>query len=129
MDAITELATIDYLVIGHISCDKSDQERTLGGTASYAALTAKSIGLRVGIITSWGNEIPLSPLKGISIINIPSKASTTFKNIYTKTGRKQLIYDIALPLDRSVVPEKWLRTPIVHLGPIAFLEGATCVHA
>ena len=118
MDAITKLAPVDYLVIGHISCDLTDTGKTLGGTASYAALTAKAIGLKVGIITSWGSEIPLTPLDGISIINLPTDSSTTFKNIYTETGRKQFLHNSAPPLDQSLIPENWKNTPIVHLGPI-----------
>lgn len=119
MDAITKLVPIDYLVIGHISCDFSDNGKTLGGTASYASLTAKAIGLNVGIITSWGGEIPLNPLHGIAIINLPAKASTTFENIYSKRGRKQILHNVAAQLDETLIPESWLNTPIVHLGPIA----------
>ncbi len=119
MDAITTLVPIDYLVIGHISCDLTKNGKTLGGTASYAALTAKSIGLNVGIITSWGGEIPLEPLDGISIINLPTETSTTFENIYTESGRHQVLHNIAAPLDEKLIPENWKNTPIVHLGPIA----------
>lgn len=119
MDAIAQIEPIDYLVIGHISCDLTKNGRTLGGTASYAALTARSIGLRVGIITSWGDEIPLEPLSGINIINLPAKDSTTFENIYTESGRHQIIHTIAEPLDDKLVPDTWKTTPIVHLGPIA----------
>ena len=119
MDAIAELVPIDYLVIGHISCDLTDKGRSLGGTASYAALTAKSIGLRVGIITSWGNEVPSSQLDGISIINQPADSSTTFENKYSESGRKQIIHSLAAPLNEQSVPGIWMNSPIVHLGPIA----------
>jgi hypothetical protein len=119
MDAITTLAPIDYLVIGHISCDLTPNGRTLGGTASYSALTARAIGLRVGIFTSWGNEIPLNPLDGIAIINLPVDASTTFENIYTAKGRQQKLHSIAATLDQTSIPDSWKNTPVVHLGPIA----------
>jgi sugar/nucleoside kinase (ribokinase family) len=119
MDAITPLTPIDYLVIGHITCDLTENGMSLGGTASYASLTARSLGLRVGIVTSWGKEISLEPLADIAIINTPSTASTTFKNIYTDSGRQQIIHSIAAPLDEAMVPEPWKNTPIVHLGPIA----------
>jgi len=119
MDAIAQLVPINYLVIGHISCDLTHHRQSLGGTASYAALTAKSMGLSVGIITSWGEEIPLDPLCGIPIINLPAEASTSFENTYTDSGRQQKIHSQAAPLEKFLIPDRWKNTPIVHLGPIA----------
>ena len=48
----TELGQIDYLAIGHISVDIFDKRYVLGGTASFAALTARKLGQRVGVLTS-----------------------------------------------------------------------------
>jgi hypothetical protein len=43
---------IDYLVIGHLTQDIIPDGFRLGGTAAYSALTARALGLRVGIVTS-----------------------------------------------------------------------------
>jgi hypothetical protein len=113
------LDPIDYLVIGHITQDITDTGPQLGGTVTYASLTARALGLRVGIVTSWGGEIPLGPLSDFPLVNSPAANSTTFENIPTPEGRIQFIYQVANTLDLNLIPESWLNTPIVHLGPIA----------
>lgn len=110
---------IDYLVIGHITLDKTQGELRLGGTATYASLMAQALGLRVGIVTSWGSEISPSLLKDVPIINLASECSTTFENVYTAEGRVQIISSVAQKLDINLVPDAWLDTPIVHLAPVA----------
>jgi sugar/nucleoside kinase (ribokinase family) len=110
---------IDYLVFGHLTKDLTPQGSRMGGTASFASLTGKALGMRVGIITSCGNDIDRSSLSEIPIIIKPTDQSTTFENVYTQHGRIQYLYHQAPILDYSLVPEVWKDSPIVHLGPIA----------
>lgn len=112
------LEPVDYLVIGHITKDVTPIGPRLGGTASYASLTANALGLRVGIVTSWGGELPIDPLKEISIANYPSEISTTFENISTSHGRVQYIHHLAQQLDLNLIPVQWRNPLIVHLGPV-----------
>ena len=77
------------------------------------------MGLRVGIVTSRGSELPLGELNRIPVINYPAENSTTFENIYTNTGRIQIVHTVASQLDYHMIPEPWRQAPIVHLGPIA----------
>ncbi|MFH1634229.1 MAG: ribokinase, partial [Chloroflexota bacterium] len=119
MQPTTRPDPIDYLLIGHIARDLTPDGSKLGGTAAYAALTAHALGLRVGVVTSWGDEFPLGPLSKISIANTPTDNSTTFENIYTSEGRLQIIHHVAPSLDFDMIPESWRDAPIVHLGPIA----------
>jgi sugar/nucleoside kinase (ribokinase family) len=58
-------------------------------------------------------------LDGIPVISLESPQSTTFENIYTKTGRIQYLRAQATRIDLNSVPEVWRHTPIIHLGPIA----------
>jgi sugar/nucleoside kinase (ribokinase family) len=116
--SLTPLEPIDYLVIGHLSRDLTPSGPRLGGTAAYAGLTAVALGLRVGVVTSWGNEIPLGPMRQIPIINLPSEASTTFENIYTPEGRIQYLHSVAASLGANLIPEPWRNASIVHLGPL-----------
>ncbi|MBV6397490.1 MAG: Sulfofructose kinase [Anaerolineales bacterium] len=118
MVSLTLLEPVDYLVIGHIAQDLTPQGARLGGTAAYAALTARALGLRVGIVTSAGAETSLSALEGIPTVVIPSEHSTTFENMYEAEGRKQILHHRASPIDLSHAPAHWRRTNIVHLGPI-----------
>jgi len=110
---------VDYLVIGHLTQDITPQGPRLGGTAAYAALTARALGLRVGIVTAWNPEVPLPELDGIQLSILSSDKITTFENTYTPSGRIQHIDHPAPNLNITHVPEAWLHTPIVHLGPIA----------
>lgn len=117
---LTPLEPVNYLVIGHLTRDLTPDGPRLGGTVSYAGLTAHALGLRVGIVTSWGNELPLSgELKHIPIINYPTDHSTTFENIYQGTHRIQIVHTVASRLDYHMIPEPWRQAPIVHLGPVA----------
>ena len=110
---------IDYLMIGHITLDKTPQGPRLGGTTTFSSLMARALGLRVGIVTSWGMEIPLGPLADIPIINLSAEHSTTFENITTSEGRVQTLFHIANTLDINLIPAEWLNASIVHIGPIA----------
>ena len=40
-----EARGIDYLLLGHVTVDRLDEKRVaMGGTATYAALTARNMG-------------------------------------------------------------------------------------
>jgi sugar/nucleoside kinase (ribokinase family) len=110
---------VDYLVIGHVAHDLTSEGPRLGGTAAYSALTARALGLRVGIVTASGPETSLAPLGDIPVLSIESPNSTTFENIYTESGRIQYLRGQATRIDFNHVPEPWRRAPIIHLGPIA----------
>lgn len=114
-----QLQPVDYLMIGHLSCDRIPNGYQIGGTATYSALTARALGLRVGIVTSWGGEVPLGPLSDIPMINYPTDQSTTFENVETPQGRIQYIHHVAPSINLNLIPDPWRNAPIVHLGPIA----------
>jgi sugar/nucleoside kinase (ribokinase family) len=119
---------VDYLILGHLSCDLTPSGPRLGGTAAYAALTARALGLRVGVVTVWGGEVPLDVLDGVRLHVIPTERSTSFENIYTPEGRIQYVHHVAPDLLLEHVPEAWRKAPIVHIGPIAG-EGQRLVEA
>jgi sugar/nucleoside kinase (ribokinase family) len=110
---------VDYLVIGHVAHDLTPEGPRLGGTAAYSALTARALGLRVGIVTAFGPETSLDVLKEFPVISLSSSQSTTFENIYTGHGRLQYLRAQATRLDFHQIPEVWRHASIIHLGPIA----------
>jgi sugar/nucleoside kinase (ribokinase family) len=126
MHNIVPLDPVDYLIIGHISCDLTPAGSRLGGTATYAGLTARALGLRVGIVTACSEEVPLNILDGIQIRNTAVEHSTTFENIYTADGRHQFMHHVAPDIPYESVPHPWRNAPIVHIGPIAG-EGKSLV--
>ncbi|MBI4731382.1 MAG: ribokinase [Chloroflexi bacterium] len=119
MSALVPLKPVDYVVIGHLTCDLTPQGSRLGGTAAYSALTAQALGLRVGIVTAFGGEVSLEMLDGIQVRNVTTGRSTTFENVYTPSGRIQYVHHVAPDLTLAHVPEIWQRAPIFHIGPIA----------
>ncbi len=119
MNHLTSLKPIDYLMIGHVTSDiQADKSSKLGGTASFSGLTANQLGHNVGIVTSHGLDLDLSPLNALQIINQNHSVSTSFENISTPEGRIQYCYSQAALLTASGIPALWKKAPIVHLGPI-----------
>lgn len=119
MNELASLQPVDYLAIGHVAVDITPHGDQLGGSVAYAALTAHALGMRVGVLTSFGNDAPIQRLNGIQIVNIPSEYSTTFENIKTEHGRKQTLHHQASKINFEDLPPVWKNTPIVHLAPIA----------
>ncbi len=116
---LAPLQPVDYLAVGHIAVDITPAGLQLGGTVSFAALTARALGMRVGIVTSSGENAPLQALRDIQVINIPADHSTTFENVKTSSGRKQTLHHQAVPISLEHIPVVWRNTPIIHLAPIA----------
>jgi sugar/nucleoside kinase (ribokinase family) len=112
---------VDYLVIGHVAHDLTPEGWRLGGTAAYSALTAKALGMKVGIVTAVGPETTLDALNDIPVLSIESPHSTTYENIYAgrEHGRIQYLRAQATRIDFEQVPPVWRSAPIIHLGPIA----------
>jgi sugar/nucleoside kinase (ribokinase family) len=115
---MVSLELVDYLVIGHITVDLTPAGPVIGGSAAYAALTARAMGLRVGVVTVRGNEIPLAGLDGIPVVVGEAEYSTTFENVYTPAGRVQYIRQVAPKIDFALVPEAWRHAKIIHLAPV-----------
>jgi hypothetical protein len=118
----TDLITtepIDYLVVGHVTQDITPAGLMLGGTVTYAALTARALGRKVGIVTSARDDLDLIPLDGIPVHLIPAEYSTTFKNQPTPYGRQQFLYHTAKTLTAGDIPSAWQTAPIIHIGPVA----------
>jgi sugar/nucleoside kinase (ribokinase family) len=116
---LVPLEPVDYLVIGHVTHDLTPSGPRLGGTAAYSALTARALGFRVGVVTACGPETDLGALQDIPVVSAPSSRSTTFENIYSGNGRRQVLHHHAAPLSFASVPDVWRRTTIVHIGPVA----------
>lgn len=110
----------DYLVVGHVARDlvPGGGFRT-GGTATFAAVTARALGYRVAVLTSAGQGFPLgTTFAGAELRVVPAAESTTFENIYHDGQRTQFLRARAAPLSPAHLPPEWRQARIVHLGPL-----------
>lgn len=97
---------------------------------TFAAIAARNLGYRVGILTSAAENFPEPELlHDIEIVRIPSLTTTTFRNTYTGIKRRQYVRDIAQPITAADLPEEWRRAKIALLGPLAGEIGADLVRA
>ncbi len=117
---------LNYLLIGHISKDvQPDGDYRLGGTVLYAALMARNLGQRVGLLTRTASgdaefdQRLREALPGIEVIKQPSAATTTFENVYDGGHRQQYLQAWAWPVNLKLLPASWRSAGIVHLAPIA----------
>ncbi len=118
----------DFLVIGHVAKDLTEDGYRLGGTVVYSALTAKNLGRNAGVITRVGPDLAVPQiLEGIQVICLPSPVTTTFRNTYQEGKRRQYVYSVAERIGAKDVPRPWREVPIVHLGPIAGEIGADMI--
>jgi len=112
-----------FLTLGHVARDlQLDDSFSLGGTVSFAALTAHRLGMTTGIVTRAAPDfLALLPsyLPDISLYALPSAETTTFVNIYHDGFRTQFLHARADTLTPSDLPESWRDAPIVLLGPLA----------
>jgi hypothetical protein len=113
----------DILLIGHVTCDLESADRNsayrLGGTVSFAAVTAIRLGRSPTVITRAAAGTDLSDLpKGLDLHLLPSPATTTFANIYTNHGRVQYCYAQALPITAADIPPALHDPRAVLLGPL-----------
>jgi 1D-myo-inositol 3-kinase len=123
--------SIDFLAIGHITHDLVSDGFRLGGTVTFAAVTALRLGRNPAIVTRASPELllvgrdgfaegaPDSALRGIPVRLAPSAVSTTFTNTYHDGQRTQFVAAVADPITPDVLPHEWSSSPIVLLGPIA----------
>lgn len=116
--------SLDFLVIGHVtrdipSADPAATEYILGGTVSFAAVTAAHLGRHPTVLTRAGVDVNLSELRSVGgLCVLPSQRTTTFANLYTPTGRIQYCYTPAPIIAAADVPDNLRRPKVVLLGPL-----------
>ena len=113
----------ELLFIGHVTCDLATADPhsacRLGGTVSFAAVTAVQLGRRPTVLTRATATTDLSELPAaIDLHVLPSPTTTTFANVYTADGRVQYCYAQALPITAADVPDSLRRPQAVLLGPL-----------
>ena len=110
----------DFVVVGHLCSDLVAERKILGGSASYASLMARALRRRVGVVTAVADDFPFrNAFRGISIRNIRSPSTTTFRNFYRNDAREQFVNGVAASIHASHIPERWTNAEIAYICPIA----------
>lgn len=114
-------AAIDFLAIGNVTRDLlPGGGYALGGTVSYAAMTAHRLAHRPGALTRLAPDIPLTgEWDQVVVHRLPSVTTTTFRNQYIGQTRRQIVSDVAPPITAGDLPAAWQNVPVTLLGPIA----------
>jgi len=113
---------LQFLTLGHVTRDlHPDGSFSLGGTVTFAALTAYRLGLVAGIVTCASPDIIQElahTLPDIALAVRPTAETTTFVNQYMQGFRTQYLQARADALQTTDVPLVWRDAPIVLLGPL-----------
>jgi len=110
-----------FLAIGHITRDQRPGGDVLGGSAAYAALTARKLGWEAGVLTAAGPDFESErELPAITVFSRVSAATTRFVNTYAEDGgRHQVVTSRADDIDLSILPDDWRQPDALLLCPVA----------
>ena len=122
------------LAVGHVTWDSVDAKDVLGGSVSYAALTARKLGWDAAVLTAASRDFMGGrDLPGIAVHARSSMATTRFMNRYEAGGvRQQYLLSRADDVDVTEVPEAWRAPDALLLGSVASeipKHAATCFEA
>ncbi len=110
---------ISYLILGHITQDLTPSGIQLGGTAAYSGLTACALGHPVRMVTAYPQEINFPSAEKLTIHRCSTQKATQFEN-HTQDGKRmQYCYSQAENILSDCIPTPWLKSDIIHCGPVA----------
>ncbi|HEY7434888.1 MAG TPA: PfkB family carbohydrate kinase [Methylomirabilota bacterium] len=112
-------APVDFVAIGHVTLDQTPRGTRPGGAAYYTAMTAHRLGLRVGLLTSFGPDFPLDAIpSGVEVVNVPAERTTTFRIGQSGRTRELAVLARAADLEAGELPEAWRDATLGALAPV-----------
>ncbi len=119
---------MDYLAVGHVSLDDlPDGTTRLGGTVTYASLTAAALGWTARALTRAVPELVLPD--GVIWHVCPDPQTTRF---YLQTGPEGRALFLKARAGRLIPddwPADWPVPDVLHVGPIAWECAPTWIEA
>ena len=109
------------LAIGHVTWDRLQGQTVLGGSVTYATLSARKLGWEAAALTSAGPDFdPARDLPGVTTFLARGDATTRFVNNYGEGGaRTQVLSSRAGDVVLSLVPEEWRNPDVLLIGGVA----------
>ncbi len=120
-------SAVDFLALGAITQDLvgemreslTSEDYRLGGTVSFAAITALRLGRQPTILTRASTETDFSELpQAVDLRLLPSERTTTFANLYRGRNRQQYVYAPMAPIEAGDIDGSLRRARAVLLGPL-----------
>ncbi|MGH7396105.1 MAG: PfkB family carbohydrate kinase [Candidatus Rokuibacteriota bacterium] len=112
---------MDFVAVGHVTLDQTPGGTQPGGAAYYAAVTAHRLGLRAGLLTSFGPDFPRDAIpSGIRVVNVASERTTSFRISRSRLGRSRELAVLAraADLEAAALPEEWGNATLGALAPV-----------
>lgn len=113
----------ELLIIGHVTRDFIGGDTRLGGSASFAARVAATLGIRTALVTVAPRDFtlmaPLHDLPGLAIHCVPSPDVTTFELDYSGPRRRVILRSRARALSPEDVPAEWRDCPMAYVANVA----------
>lgn len=123
MNAPMQSAPPELLIIGHVTRDYIRGDTRLGGSASFAARVAATLGIRTALVTVAPEDFdlmaPLRSLPNLSIHTVPSPVVTTFELDYSGPRRRVILLERARPMRADDVPAAWRNTAMAYVANVA----------
>ncbi len=113
----------DILLVGTVTRDllenRLDSDYRLGGTVSFASVTALCLGRQPTVVTRAAADTDFSELPAeVDLHVLPSPLTTTFANVYSAEGRVQYCYTPTAPITAADIPAALHQPRVVLLGPL-----------
>jgi sugar/nucleoside kinase (ribokinase family) len=110
---------VDFVAVGHVTVDQTASGTRPGGAAYYAALTAHRLGLRVGLVTSFGPDFSPALLPSdLAVTNVAAERTTIFAVEGRGSSRKLTLLSRAADLEADQLPNDWRHAPLAMLCPV-----------
>lgn len=90
-----------------------------GGTAVYAAVVARGLGRRVGVVTAAPADVVAAGLPAdVAVARADVREATAYENVYTTMGRVQYLRAAGSPIPPETLPPAWAEAPVALIGPV-----------
>ena len=113
----------ELLIVGHVTRDHIGTHTRLGGSASFAARVAATLGIDTALVTvappDFALMAPLKALPNLRIHAAPSPDVTTFELDYSGPKRRVFLRSRTRVLEPGDVPEAWRDAPMAYVANVA----------
>jgi sugar/nucleoside kinase (ribokinase family) len=128
----SKMDKLDFVAIGHLIKETIEfpEKRVgpiLGSPVAYSSVTAAKLGMKVGMVTKIGKDMPEDLLKPLAEVNVNKRGikigeeTTTNLLIYDRLGNKRIEYLKRAPdIFFEDIPTDYLKAEIIFICPMNY---------